>query len=225
MVDRPTPSRAPLSTRRSDDDDYYYYSHGLQSLRTQITTKQRQKTMFSTMHRPAYRDDVGPVGLAPLHHTTTALHSTASSPYRPTFSSPLSSSPIRASTMTPPGTPPSPVSPCSSSPIFGASGTSHYNHNNNDDAPSSPVNGTKPSIFKFANRGPARPNPLTAQKREAAQESRRKLFLKNVRQRAEDRRWERRGGEQEVSHPSNPFIPPPLFLLPVPFLSPPTLST
>lgn len=37
------------------------------------------------------------------------------------------------------------------------------------------------------------------QKREAAQASRRRLFLKNVRQRAEDKRWENRGGEQEVS--------------------------
>lgn len=155
--------------------------------------------MFTTMHRPAYRDD-GPAGLAPVHQST-ALHTTTSSPYRPTFSSPLSSSPIRASTTTPPATPPSPVSPCSS-PIFGSIST-NYNNNNNDapsgDAMSSPAHGAKPNIFKFANRGPARPNPLTAQKREAAQESRRKLFLKNVRQRAEDRRWERRGGEQEVS--------------------------
>jgi hypothetical protein len=38
-----------------------------------------------------------------------------------------------------------------------------------------------------------------SQKREVAQEGRRKLFLRNVRQRAEDRRWEMRGGEQEVS--------------------------
>lgn len=85
---------------------------------------------------------------------------------------------------------------------------------------SSPVHGAKPSIFKFANRGPARPNPLTAQKREAAQESRRKLFLKNVRQRAEDRRWERRGGEQEVS-PQSSF--PWLLFVFLPILQ--TLST
>lgn len=39
---------------------------------------------------------------------------------------------------------------------------------------------------------------MVSQKREAAQESRRKLFLKNVRQRADDSRWERRGGEQEL---------------------------
>jgi len=37
------------------------------------------------------------------------------------------------------------------------------------------------------------------QKREEARESRRKLFLKNVRERADDKAWERRGGDQEVS--------------------------
>ncbi len=50
--------------------------------------------------------------------------------------------------------------------------------------------------FKFASR-PARPNPLV-QKRDDAREGRRKLFLNNVRQRAEDKKWERRGGENEV---------------------------
>lgn len=34
--------------------------------------------------------------------------------------------------------------------------------------------------------------------REKAQESRRTLFLKNVRQRADDRKWEKRGGDQEA---------------------------
>lgn len=52
------------------------------------------------------------------------------------------------------------------------------------------------SRFRFATR-PARLNPLL-KRREDAQESRRRLFLQNVRQRAEDKRWEMRGGEEEV---------------------------
>ncbi|KAF3760605.1 hypothetical protein M406DRAFT_342819 [Cryphonectria parasitica EP155] len=114
-----------------------------------------------------------------------------SSPYRPTRPSPLSSSPIRAST-----SPPPPLTPCDpnarretqSSPICSPTPT-----------PASLFGGgsaSSSSNSKFALR-PSRPNPVT-QKREAAQESRRKLFLKNVRQRAEDQRWQRRGGEQEL---------------------------
>lgn len=66
---------------------------------------------------------------------------------------------------------------------------------------SEPHNST--SKFRFATR-PARPNPLL-KRREDAQESRRRLFLQNVRQRAEDKRWEMRGGEEEV-HYYLPFL-------------------
>lgn len=52
------------------------------------------------------------------------------------------------------------------------------------------------SKFKYASRA-SRPNPLR-QSRENAQESRRKLFLNNVRQRQDDKAWERRGGDQEL---------------------------
>lgn len=162
---------------------------------TPTVTLASPDTMFSTMHHPVYRDEG--LGFSSLNPPLF----TASSPYRPTVSSPLSSSPVRASTPPPQPTlsSSSPLSPC------------HPNNSNNNNSSSSnfawsrdvqssplPASPSKP-VSKFASRGPPRPNPLTVQKREAAQESRRKLFLKNVRQRAEDKRWERRGGEQEVS--------------------------
>ncbi|KAJ4423583.1 hypothetical protein N0V82_001749 [Gnomoniopsis sp. IMI 355080] len=127
--------------------------------------------MFSTMPLPVFRDDA---------NTTLASTFTASSPYRPAKSSPLSSSPIRPSSNSPPSSPLAPRDP-----------------NIRRESQSSPIPTPLPAFqSKFAAR-PSRPNPVT-QKREAAQESRRKLFLKNVRQRAEDRRWEMRGGEQEL---------------------------
>lgn len=106
-------------------------------------------------------------------------NTTTTTSYRPAVSSPLSSSPIRATT-------PPPLAPrdanarraTQSSPISASAGAAKH------------------TFSKFASR-PARPNPVS-QKREVAQEGRRKLFLRNVRQRAEDRRWEMRGGEQEL---------------------------
>lgn len=111
-----------------------------------------------------------------------------SSPHRPTVSSPLSSSPVRAS------------SQASSSPLSPTCG----NRQARAAAPllSSPV---APPQFKYASR-PAKPNPLR-QSRESATADRRKLFLKNVRQRQDDRQWERRGGDQEVG--ARPVLPPP----------------
>ncbi|KAK2615704.1 hypothetical protein N8I77_002440 [Diaporthe amygdali] len=130
--------------------------------------------MFTTMGLPPIFPDFA-------SHAPPALASPSA--HRPAISSPLSSSPIRATT-------PPPLSACDanarrevqSSPIP-ASSSSWAGH-------------TKPTS-RFAAR-PTRPNPVVSQKREAAQESRRKLFLKNVRQRADDSRWERRGGEQEL---------------------------
>lgn len=52
--------------------------------------------------------------------------------------------------------------------------------------------------FRFATGAP-RPNPAV-RKREDAREGRRKLFLNEVRQRSDDKKWERRGGEQEVCY-------------------------
>lgn len=129
----------------------------------------------------------------PVHHDEASMRNhhhqpqPASSPYRPNVSSPLSSSPLRALSTTPP--------PLSSRDV---------NARLPRETQSSPIQASRSSTSavsvascKFAARGPVRPNPA-AQKREATQESRRKMFLKNVRQRQEDRRWEMRGGEQEV---------------------------
>ncbi|KAI1112329.1 hypothetical protein F5Y14DRAFT_442670 [Nemania sp. NC0429] len=100
-----------------------------------------------------------------------------SSPHRPAVPSPLSSSPIRPSQSSPPLSPRDP------------------NTLPRRDTLSSPIRGPS-SKFKYASRQ-AKPNPLRLG-REKAQEGRRTLFLKNVRQRAEDRKWEKRGGDQEA---------------------------
>ncbi|KAI1820307.1 hypothetical protein F4861DRAFT_75282 [Xylaria intraflava] len=63
------------------------------------------------------------------------------------------------------------------------------------DTQSSPIRPPQ-SRPKYASR-PAKPNPLRLS-RDKAQESRRTLFLKNVSQRSEDKKWQRRGGDQEV---------------------------
>ncbi|KAI9172479.1 hypothetical protein HJFPF1_01981 [Paramyrothecium foliicola] len=91
---------------------------------------------------------------------------------RPAVSSPLSSSPIRAS---------SPLSPISQN-AFATRQTQ-----------SSPV---QPPKFKYATRT-ARPNPLL-RKREEAQEARRKTFLQNVRQKADEKTWQRRDIEGQL---------------------------
>ncbi|KAI0595409.1 hypothetical protein F4775DRAFT_375008 [Biscogniauxia sp. FL1348] len=112
--------------------------------------------------------------LATMH--TPIFNLEFSTPHRPAVSSPLSSSPIRPSQAS------SPLSP------------RHPNTLPRRDIQSSPIQG--PSKFKYASRN-AKPNPLK-QTKQSAQESRRKLFLKNVRQRADDKVWERRGGDQEA---------------------------
>ncbi|KAL1865729.1 hypothetical protein Daus18300_007105 [Diaporthe australafricana] len=122
------------------------------------------------------------MGLPPIFpdfasHAPPSLSSPSA--HRPAISSPLSSSPIRATT-------PPPLSACDA--------------NARREVQSSPIpasSAASKSTSRFASR-PTRPNPVVSQKREAAQESRRKLFLKNVRQRADDSKWERRGGEQEL---------------------------
>ncbi|KAI0012684.1 hypothetical protein F4779DRAFT_17824 [Xylariaceae sp. FL0662B] len=100
-----------------------------------------------------------------------------SSPHRPAVSSPLSSSPIRPSQSSPPLSP------------------RDLNTLPRRHTQSSPIQ-APPSKLKFASRN-AKPNPLRL-KREDKQENRRNLFLKNVRQRADNKKWERRGGDQEA---------------------------
>lgn len=92
--------------------------------------------------------------------------------HRPVVSSPLSSSPVRAS---------SPLSPID------------RNANSQRQVQSSPI---KPPKFKFASR-PTRPNPLN-RKREEVQDGRRKQYLQNVKQNREDKAWQRRDIEGQV---------------------------
>lgn len=95
--------------------------------------------------------------------------------HRPSVSSPLSSSPIRAS---------SPLSPIDRNTLPQCQ------------IQSSPI---QPPKFKFATR-PTRPNPVI-RRREEAQEQRRKNFLQSVRQKSEDKAWQRRDIEGQVSMP------------------------
>ncbi|KAG6157496.1 hypothetical protein E4U47_001390 [Claviceps purpurea] len=101
-----------------------------------------------------------------LSSTTTAF----SGPWdhRPSVPSPLSSSPIRAT---------SPLSPVDRNTL----------PKRLREVQSSPIQQSK---FRYASR-PARQNPLL-RSREALQESRRRNFFQNVRQRAEDKAWQRR---------------------------------
>ncbi|KFA47116.1 hypothetical protein S40293_08701 [Stachybotrys chartarum IBT 40293] len=92
--------------------------------------------------------------------------------HRPVVSSPLSSSPVRASS------PLSPISDNTSLPRL---------------SQSSPL---QPSKFKYSSR-PTRPNPLV-RRREEAQNSRRQAFLQNVRQKADDKAWARRDVEGQL---------------------------
>ncbi|KAL2157681.1 hypothetical protein VTH06DRAFT_5164 [Thermothelomyces fergusii] len=131
------------------------------------------------------------------------------SDHRPVFSSPLSSSPVRASPLSPPPPRPQsrqqPLSPCrpallntfprqiQSSPIMGggrqSSPPSFFFSGSENDQPSQ-------NKFRFASRNP-RPNPVL-KRRDEVQEGRRRLFFQNVRKRQEDKRWEMRGGEDEL---------------------------
>lgn len=92
--------------------------------------------------------------------------------HRPAVSSPLSSSPLRAS-----------------SPL----GNQDENHFSIREIQSSPI---RPPTFKYSSR-PTRPNPVM-RRREDAQEQRRAKFLRNVRDKAEDKAWERRDIEGQV---------------------------
>ncbi|KAK7433101.1 hypothetical protein QQZ08_000030 [Neonectria magnoliae] len=92
--------------------------------------------------------------------------------HRPVVPSPLSSSPVRAS---------SPLSPIDK------------NSFSQRQVQSSPI---QPLKFKYASR-PTRPNPVV-RKREDIQEGRRKLFLQNVRQKSDDKAWQRRDVEGQL---------------------------
>lgn len=107
-----------------------------------------------------------------LSFAPTPIFSGAWDHHRPSIPSPLSSSPIRAS---------SPLSPI------------HENTLSQRQTQSSPI---QPPKFKYAAR-PTRPNPVV-RRREVAQESRRRTFLQSVRQKSDDRAWQRRDIEGQV---------------------------
>lgn len=111
--------------------------------------------------------------------------------YHPSVSSPLSSSPIRASSYSPPLS----TLRVDTASIF-QNEQPRQIPRDTQSSPILPSQSPSRKLFRFATRTP-RPNPVV-QKREEAQESRRRLFLKNVRNRADDKAWERRGGDQEV---------------------------
>lgn len=94
--------------------------------------------------------------------------------YRPAVPSPLSSSPVRAS---------SPLSPLD------------RNKLSQRQTQSSPI---QPPKFKFATR-PTKPNPVV-RKREETLDKRRKNFLDNVKSKREEQRWNRRDIEGQVSN-------------------------
>ncbi|CAK7213299.1 hypothetical protein SBRCBS47491_001758 [Sporothrix bragantina] len=165
--------------------------------------------MFATMTPPVFGPSAGSPERLPM------MPAFASSPFRPSRPSPLSSSPIRASS--PPSsashmmslqldTQSSPIQPSSfsSAPlIFGASTTSLPEMNTQThQQQQKPIfnfggDANKGPKFRFASR-PTKPVPRGQQSRDAAQQTRRTLFLRNVRQRADDRNWDRRNFEQEL---------------------------
>lgn len=110
-------------------------------------------------------------------HTPDKMMSFAPAPifswdHRPAVPSPLSSSPVRAS---------SPLSPIDRNTLP------------QRQIQSSPIQQPK---FKYSSRQ-TRPNPVV-RKREEVQESRRKLFLQNVRQKSDEKSWQRRDIEGQV---------------------------
>ncbi|KAK3351932.1 hypothetical protein B0H65DRAFT_140204 [Neurospora tetraspora] len=149
---------------------------------------------------------------------TTSFSSPYQPQYRPKISSPLSSSPIRPfdsmSRSSPPGSPTSKPrgifggqSQSQSSPIFGSFLQSQGQGQGQGQGEASGQNGQaaadgqqeqgQNNKFLKYNSRPARPmnHPSFSSNRK---EDRRRLFLQNVRQRADDKAWERRGGENEL---------------------------
>ncbi len=106
-----------------------------------------------------------------------ALNPTQASYYVPQVSSPLSSSPLHSSPRSPRhGNPPQP--PRRRFPMSSPT----------------PINNRKENPYS---QRVTRSNPLM-HNRGDGRETRRKLFLKKVREDSEDKRWDARGGEDEV---------------------------
>ncbi|CAK7227112.1 hypothetical protein SEUCBS140593_006468 [Sporothrix eucalyptigena] len=131
----------------------------------------------------------GPGSGSPEH--LPLMSAFASSPFRPSRPSPLSSSPIHATSPTASSqfdTQSLPIQssqPQQKTSIFNFGGETGNTTTN------------KGPVFRFSSR-PTKPVPRGQQNRDAAQQTRRTLFLRNVRQRADDRSWDRRNFEQEL---------------------------
>ncbi|KAK0739933.1 hypothetical protein B0T21DRAFT_363638 [Apiosordaria backusii] len=123
------------------------------------------------------------------------------SPHKPTRSSPLSYAPMRIRS------PPTPSDDSHDGMLSSPIGPSSSDSSHLRMSQSSPIRpsfetnenyGSHPK-FKFANRNPAKNSNPLLKKRQDAQDSRRKLFLNNVRQRQEDRKFQQRGGQDEIA--------------------------
>ncbi|CAG8983059.1 hypothetical protein HYALB_00006087 [Hymenoscyphus albidus] len=157
----------------------------------------------------------------PAHHTFNLNHTYQ---FSPVVSSPLSSSPLRSSPTPSPLSPrdanaqvydfnyhpnnttekimtsPTPLSKPNSSASKTNSRTQHVPNINLPSPP--PSRGEREREKKesvFAKRA-SKPNPLLHGRREGdeGRETRRKLFLKRVRDGAEEKRWRDRGGDEEI---------------------------
>ncbi|KAK3996733.1 hypothetical protein QBC44DRAFT_377491 [Cladorrhinum sp. PSN332] len=102
--------------------------------------------------------------------------------HRPTISSPLSSPPAVNSRDFSFG---HHQRETQSSPLAPSTNTNNTNNANN-------------KLFRFSSTPFRAGNPLTSKKRDEVRDTKRRLFLANVRQRQEDKKWERRGGEDEA---------------------------
>ncbi|KAL2758206.1 hypothetical protein ACRALDRAFT_1068608 [Sodiomyces alcalophilus JCM 7366] len=130
--------------------------------------------MFAVATMPVFPAPSGEMSTNPAWN-----HGHIHNHYRPSAPSPLSSSPIR---------PTAPLSPSSENDL-------NYIPRQTQ---SSPISSSEPAskYFRYATR-PTKPNPRQ-QRREEAQDTRRKLFLQNVRQRADDKTYQRRDVEGKL---------------------------
>lgn len=182
-------SAAATATKPTHTPNIASYSLPSESIGT-VNLARAKSVLNSTLFSHTVPHTSSPVPLRPLTHEpimfatmplpifTFGGSDNPHSPYRPAVPSPLSSSPMRASS------PPLSQQELDSLP--------------QREIQSSPIQARPAAKFRFATSAP-RANPVV-RKREDARESRRNLFLKEVRQRADDKKWERRGGDQEVRH-------------------------
>lgn len=164
-------------------------------------TRQREKMLATTaMPAPIFNLDFlsheeSQPSLPPFHRDIQQQRQrTRAAAHQPSVPSPLSSSPIRASQTSNY----SQSSPTRAMPLAPRD-TNALPRQARSSPPRTTDDGSScgAKFLKFASRT-TKPNPLRPANREAAQESRRRQFLDSVRQRRQDRAWERRGGDQEV---------------------------